>query len=189
MSTAVEEGRSCGVCGASIGHLRTDAKVCGKRCSDHRRRIRLRARRRGAGRACIVCGINIDHLHACAAVCSQLCRVARTRERNLASYHSKSADEHRDQRAKRREYMLEYHRKWRKEHPDRMRLYSSRQKRARRVSPAWREYRKEYRRQEWQRICSTIKALRQMGMIDGVPAKSSRDRKLIFKAARELGLT
>ena len=145
----------------------------------------LRRLARAEERGCLVCGIDIRHTHLLQKTCSEVCRHEWTLGRKR-QYHRTSTPRELTaaQREKRREWYRQYVPKWRKKNPDKCRAYSRSQKQ----NPKYRLARTMRRRREWNAIGVTIKAMREMGLLDGVPAKTSGDKRNILRAARDLGI-
>jgi predicted nucleic acid-binding Zn ribbon protein len=205
---------SCIVCGADVSDLprkRRPLKICGAACRRVRRieqdakrhktlsvavreqrnareRERDRERRRLASlakeRSCVVCGIDIRHTHFLQKTCSESCRhdwkLAQLRQR----YRETPKEVLAAKRKREREWRRQYVPQWRKKNPDRCRAYSRNQKQ----NTKYRLAKTMRRRREWSAIGATIKAMREVGLLDGVPAKTSGDKRAILRAARDLGI-
>lgn len=167
---AKPKGRRCAVCGTSIDHKHGKAMTCSSPC--HRERtLDLRWRRLGKpgprprfyDLRCAVCGEIFQHKNPNTLTCSTDCRWIRGNggpRKNIRWEDPDERDRHHRRRAHER----------------------------RKFNSAEREKKKERQRRLKQMQRDTIRAFREMGMLEGVPIRTWSDRMAVVRAAKELGL-
>lgn len=159
--------------------------------------------------ACEVCGSDLSHRPKHSKTCSKECHAERMRA-YFRSYHQTTKESRKEKRQKWfKQYALRNREKlnarlrqrrvddpkFRLSEQDRRRRYSrenpekERQKRAAyRKSAAGRAAIRRWRKREQEKIQVTLKALRQVGLLKGLPQQTASQRRTILSAAKQLQL-